>query len=55
MTVFTKCPKGHDLTVEGAYIYSSNGLRSCKECAVTLKKKRKGSFNLKPLTSRVFS
>lgn len=41
MTVFTKCAKGHDLTVEDAYLFSANGHRSCKQCAIDAKNPRK--------------
>ena len=33
MSVFTKCQRGHDLTVPDAYVYSPNGVRVCRECS----------------------
>lgn len=53
MSVFTKCAKGHDLTIQDAYLYSSNGHRQCRECAKAngggnIKKKPKFTLNGKP-------
>jgi len=28
-----RCDRGHDLSVEGAWLYASNGVRTCRECA----------------------
>ena len=33
MSVFTTCMNGHDLTVEGAYFYTTNGTRECRLCS----------------------
>ena len=50
MSVWTECPKGHDLTVPFAWLYDSQGKRSCRECAKAVKKKERsrgtlGSFD----------
>jgi hypothetical protein len=29
---FSKCPKGHDLTGEDAFIYDKGGNRACRMC-----------------------
>lgn len=42
--VFTQCQKGHDLTVEEAYVYSPSGIRVCRECA----KDDKGRLKKRP-------
>ena len=28
------CPKGHDLTIEDAWLYGASGNRECRECAL---------------------
>ena len=35
------CANGHDLTAEDAFIYSSTGLRSCRQCLQAVRKKPK--------------
>lgn len=45
---FTTCIKGHDLTVQGAFLYDARGHRVCRVCAADQKKSRssnkRGSF-----------
>jgi len=55
MSVFTKCEKGHDLTVPDAYLYNNNGNRMCRECAIGHKPKKKISFSMQPIGSRFTS
>lgn len=35
---FTRCQKGHDLTVEDAYLYGNRGERECRACALSKKR-----------------
>ncbi len=32
MSPFTRCEKGHDLTVPNAHIYDASGNRKCRAC-----------------------
>ena len=36
-----QCANGHDLTVEDAFVYSSTGLRSCRQCLQAVRKRPK--------------
>jgi hypothetical protein len=44
MSVFTKCDKGHDLTLPDSYVYTNSGVRACRECA----KDDKGKIKKRP-------
>ena len=39
--MFTTCANGHDLTVDNAFIYKSNGSRECRECNPKVQKTRR--------------
>lgn len=41
--IWKECSKGHDLTVEDAWIYRSSGMRDCRQC-VTPNSKKRGKF-----------
>lgn len=41
MSPFTRCEKGHDLTVEDAWLYDNGGNRKCRACAYESNPKRR--------------
>lgn len=50
--VLSCCMAGHDLTVDGAYVYASNGARSCRLCQ---QPKKKGTAKGEGLTGSWFN
>lgn len=38
--MFTTCEQGHDLTVEGAWLYDGIGNRKCRACANPKKREK---------------
>lgn len=44
--VFPKCSKGHDLSLDLAYLHTSSGLRSCRECSTGEIRKRRQRFSM---------
>lgn len=45
--IFRCCANGHDLTVEGAFLYSSQGFRSCRLCEIRRKTPKNHKLELR--------
>lgn len=46
--VFPTCSKGHDLSLDWAFLHTATGLRSCRECATGTVKKKRQRFAMEP-------